>query len=162
MSKKLSIFAFSLAAIGIIVFILGITKVIPTPPLNINSEKRFIKLCESENVSKINQAILNMGGDKALDIYEELSLSFHYKEGEEQLYLEEKYHDKYEALLYMHFGIPYLEQTGQLSLSEEQKTRLGDIQFKAGVMLFYPGMKGDVNFNRVKGQYEELLTTNAN
>ena len=43
MSKKLSIFAFSLAAIGIIVFILGITKVIPTPPLNINSEKRFIK-----------------------------------------------------------------------------------------------------------------------
>lgn len=155
MDKKMSIFAFSLATIGIIVIILGLTGVIPTPPLT-NSISGFIKLCKSENVSEINQTILDMDKNKVLDIYEELSLSFHYKEGKEDFYLEEKFHDKYEALLYMHFGLPYLEQTGQLSFTDEQKARLEDIRFKAGVMLFYPGMKGDVNFNRVKGQYEEL------
>jgi hypothetical protein len=56
----------------------------------------------------------------------------------------------------MHFGLSYLEQTGQLSFTDEQKARLEDIRFEAGVMLLPLTLKGDVNFNRVKGQYEEL------
>lgn len=126
-----------------------------------NSISGFIKLCKSENVSEINQTILDMDKNKVLDIYEKLSLSFHYTEGKEDFYLEEKFHDKYEALLYMHFGLSYLEQTGQLSFTDEQKARLEDIRFKAGVMLLPLTLKRDVDFNRVKGQYEELYKTNA-
>ena len=73
--------------------------------------------------------------------------------------LEKKYQNKCQALLYMHFGLSYLEQTGQLSFTDEQKARLEDIRFEAGVMLLPLTLKGDVDFNRVKGQYEELYSS---
>lgn len=126
-----------------------------------NSISGFIKLCKSENVSEINQTILDMDKNKVLDIYKELC-NFHYKEEDGgKVNLEKKYQNKCQALLYMHFGLSYLEQTGQLSFTDEQKSRLEDIRFEAGVMLLPLTLKGDVDFNRVKGQYEELYTTNA-
>lgn len=78
MDKKMSIFAFSLAVIGIIVIILGLTGIIPGPPVNIKDKDvktvdDWVAVCNTNNIEEIDKTLLSMSPENIVDIYETLA-----------------------------------------------------------------------------------------
>ncbi|MBO7224738.1 MAG: hypothetical protein J6V35_02365 [Bacteroidales bacterium] len=77
MDKKMSIFAFSLAVIGIIVIILGLTGIIPGPPVNIKDKDKdvetvydWVAVCNTNNIEEIDNTLLSMSPENIIYIYE--------------------------------------------------------------------------------------------
>lgn len=113
----------------------------------------WISICKSHNVKELNNYLATTNAENILNIYEELS-KIEYKNDDGHIYFEDD--GSYPALLYMHFGLQYLEQNGDIDLSEEQKTRLKEIRNTADVMLLYPAMMKDVTFNKIVEEYKNL------